>query len=537
MKRTNKILSILLVLVFCFAAIAPAASAEGIVEAKTFAISSPYANVNWLADKQYKTALQNHTNASDADITLRQSIQRHIECGYDAVAITDSSTVNTSWAEENFTNIVHKGFDIVANIKSLLEKNPEIVVKALDYLGTSGSFANGMTYTLAANGAGDDILTVDTGNGTKEVLRVPFGDEQNGFNAKAHMTSWFADYNTTVAYADYSTIASNVGTNYGLCVVNHPGEFSKANCELNSASAYNNENVSNWYFNNKIATLLNSYKSCVGLVVNSANDTTTRFDRVLWDEMLKRFSLAGENVFGFATSDAATLAAVDTAYVQAIMPELSSAALKNALANGQFFSVTNSIGNPEELTEIAASLKEFYGEDDLYMNVNSVAAALTRRAQRIANGELGADEILKNVYTTLDKDGNATAAAPAIKAVATDDVAQTITISADNALLVRWISDGKLVATTKVEDGTSTLNLAGVADKLGNYIRAEIFGEGGLVYTQAFLLNAQANAVANVVDIDSRFVDLGAFDFIIPVIAKWVDIFRRIPAALGITKK
>ncbi|MBQ7596772.1 MAG: hypothetical protein IJU45_08930, partial [Clostridia bacterium] len=65
-----------------------------------FTITNPYADINWSEVNQYKTALHTHTNASDGGITLRQSLERHYETGFDIVAITDHGTVNYSWREK-----------------------------------------------------------------------------------------------------------------------------------------------------------------------------------------------------------------------------------------------------------------------------------------------------------------------------------------------------------------------------------------------------------------------------------------------------
>ena len=54
----------------------------------------------------------------------------------------------------------------------------------------------------------------------------------------------------------------------------------------------------------------------------------------------------------------------------------------------------------------------------------------------------------------------------------------------------------------------------------------EVFGEGGMLYTQPFLLNAQSNAARNARLPVTRglFLDLGTFDFIIAEVHKWLRI-------------
>ena len=46
-----------------------------------------------------------------------------------------------------------------------------------------------------------------------------------------------------------------------------------------------------------------------------------------------------------------------------------------------------------------------------------------------------------------------------------------------------------MIAVTKADEGTSTIDLDDYSEKLGTYVRAEAFGEGGTVYTQAFVLS------------------------------------------------
>ena len=83
---------------------------------------------------------------------------------------------------------------------------------------------------------------------------------------------------------------------------------------------------------------------------------------------------------------------------------------------------------------------------------------------------------------------------------------------------------GNLIATTKA-DGTP-FSLADYSDKLGNYVRAEVFGDGGILYVQPFLLNAEElSGTADVVD--KGFFDFGVLDFLVGVFGNWSDIIGR----------
>ena len=70
------------------------------------------------------------------------------------------------------------------------------------------------------------------------------------------------------------------------------------------------------------------------------------------------------------------------------------------------------------------------------------------------------------------------------------------------------------------------LDLNEYADRLGNYVRAEVFGEGGILYTQAFLLNAEDNAAANGGK-SEKFFDFGFIDCLFAIFKNWIDILGR----------
>ena len=64
-----------------------------------------------------------------------------------------------------------------------------------------------------------------------------------------------------------------------------------------------------------------------------------------------------------------------------------------------------------------------------------------------------------------------------------DDDADAIVLDVENEYCVRWISNGKTIAWG------DSIDLDDYSDEIGTYVRAEIFGEGGIVYTQAILLD------------------------------------------------
>ena len=506
-KRAKAVLAVLLAAVMCvpFALFCAARPVDHV-------ITSPYAGVNWDTVHAYKTALHTHTTASDGDPTLKQSVQRHVETGFDVVATTDHGTVNYTWAEPCPNDLIH-------GVLTALGRNGQ--EGKLEYLGSEGTFENGVSYAYATAENGDDYLTTDGG---RTVMRMPYGIENNAVSVNAHVNSWFADYcdNTVTTYEDAVKGVEKAG---GVCVINHPGEYTKARYELHTADAYDESNFAYSYYINKYAGLIKEYDACIGIDVNSKGDNRTRFERKLWDILLKRFSLNGQNVFAIASSDAHALSVIDTGFTLLLMDELTSEEARAALKNGTFFAASHCIGNPDELAQIAAALKELYGETDLSRKIDGTVQAMDEKVRGIEDGTYDADDDIGITYSVLDGDGFTTCSTfPAIERITVDEAKDTITLTASDALLVRWISDGKLIATQKA-DGTP-FSLRDHEGELGDYVRAEVFGEGGILYTQAFLIDAEGRSVWTPVMRGSYF-NIGVLDFLFAELHKWDEIILR----------
>ncbi len=507
MKKTKSLISVLIAALLCvpFSLIAFAAGEDG-----SYEITNPYENIDWSTINVYKTALHTHTNASDGDDNLFASVERHVEAGFDIVATTDHGTVNYSWGEPNVSPLIHGALSLIGKSEG------ELV-----YLSDKGTFTNGVSYTYGTAENGDDYLILE--DGTK-ILRVPYGIENNAVSVNAHVNGWFADYSNNFI-TTYEDAVRGVHNNGGVSVINHPGEYTKARYELRSEDAYNENNPVYNYYINKFASLIVRYDTCIGIDMNSKGDGRTRFDRILWDNLLIRFAANGENVFAIASSDAHQLDVIDTGYTLALLPEQTSGALKNCLLNGEFFAASHCIGNYDELVQIAAGLKEFYGETELYNKVNGTALEMAEKIEGIENGEYAADDSIGITYSTLDSNGyNPCEADPRITSIEVNEETDEITINTTDALIVRWISDGKLICTQKA--GDATLDLNEYEDVLGDYVRVEVFGEGGIVYTQAFLLDADAKSGTSD-PVNPGHIDLGVFDFLMAELNNWYAILER----------
>lgn len=477
------------------------------VVAEGYSIADPYENIDWEETNQYKTALHTHTNASDGDDTLFASVQRHYETGYDAVAITDHSVVNYSWTDTS------KGSNLVTAVMSLVGKSEGDIV----YLQqTGGSFENGVGYEVVTQDGNDYLITEDG----RRVLRIPYGVEHNAVSVNAHVNAWFADYNR-IFPSDYDDAVRTVDRIGGVSVLNHLGEYTQARYELFQEDAYDMDNLTYRYYINKFYGYIDKYDSCIGLDINSKGDSRTRYDRKLWDVMLAMAAEEGSTVTAIASSDAHQLNKIDTGSTVVLANELTTDAVKNALLNGEVLAQSTCIYNRNELAEIADGIKTFYGETDLYKEISDIVVRYdAEREEKIASNDDGQVGI---GWTSLDDEGYLAASSrPVINSIAVNDEEDTITINSENALIVRWISDGKLIATTKADDAEFDLN--DYADEIDGYVRAEVFGEGGVVYTQGFTLNAETSDGDG---IDFIF-DLGFLDFIFAMLDRYTGLLGRI---------
>lgn len=528
--KTKKIVSLLMAMLLALSCLSVSASAFVV---NNYKITNPYENIDWKTVKQYKTALHTHTNQSDGDPTVYASLERHAEAGFDMVATTDHGTTSYTWEDTSENKLIYGALSLVGKSEG------DLVA-----LGKEGKFNFQIPGTWTAENkkgtlkdvsykvetvSGDEYVTFERNGAPAKMMRIPYGIENNAVSANAHVNSWFVDYrdNSLTTYESCFRGLAKAGDK-ALCVINHPGEYSKARYEIHSEDAYNTKNFSYWYLVNKFAKLIDKYDFCIGVDVNSKGDGRTRFDRILWDVLLERFSAKGENVYAICSSDAHQLNKIDTGFVYALAGEQTSEALRNAMKNGELIAASHCNGNPDELKDIANGVKKFYGETEFYTSLTAMTAKMDEMVQKIENGDEDPDEDISYTYDFCLNDANDSryfGVQPMITGITAEY--DTITISSENALIVRWISNGKQIACTKASATGSELFLDDYSADLGDYVRAEVIGEGGILYTQAFLLNADAK------DKDTRVVDKGYFNFgfidcLFAIVNNWIEILGRV---------
>lgn len=348
--------------------------------------------------------------------------------------------------EEHYT----QGYDVLALTDHGIVSKGWKEVNTKNYFKIAMGISNGKIpkITPLTEERYNEITTGADRNG-RPMIEVPMGIEQNPTSLNnAHVNSWFADYGDGVVggTSNYEEVISNVDIAGGLSVINHPGEYTKAKEEECQADAYNEDDIWYDYVINKFANLLINYDSCIGIDINSKKDGRTKYDRKLWDILLSKVVPTGRNVFAIATTDAHQLDKVGCAWTDLCMPENTAENVQTCLQNGSFFAVSRYIENEEELAQFSLETGIDWGTS----------------------------------FEQENRDGSIPA--PKVTNVIVDEKEDIITLSVDNALTVHWIADGKVIAVG------NSIDLDDYSEEIGSYVRAEAFGEGGVLYTQAFTL-------------------------------------------------
>jgi hypothetical protein len=403
-----------------------------------FDIRSPYQNVNWGAYGQFKAAYHVHTINSDGSGTMEQIIQLHYDLDYDILPITDHV-----WAE------AHARRDPLNDPPGAPQRRYFNLINrcVTNETWTYGGFTYNLTHitkvqldAFQAGTAPSETRTVDRGilmiPGTAELAPGgdPTPDEVNVFfypDDKLPPNAWAVQLREGLSHVN------EVGA---LGVINHPGRSTHAMtfAQTGAADPENPSNQGRWI--RRYANLFMEFPitNILGIEIINRRDVDSRHDRVLWDNINALTIPQGRFVWGFggddlhSTSVSSTGNGVHISYNMMLMPSNTLENYRHAMVNGQFYIVT-----------VAA------------FNEGVNLSATTPGADR-----------------------------PSINSITFSQTADTITISANNATRIVWLSEGKVIH--EEHDDFSTINLASPAiiDNVGAFVRANIFGPGGLAMTQ-----------------------------------------------------
>lgn len=379
---------------------AGAAPKTNTTPAHDYTITSPYKDVNWDTWKALKAALHTHTIASDGKPNIDESVEMHYALDYDIFAITDHMVNAAPWNE------VPKTVPIMTLVSR--DRNQG---KALSPLTDT-------RYREILTGVGRD------GRG---MLDVPLGVELNGaVPLNTHVNGLFANYGQGLigVSGDYETPIRETEKAGGITFLNHLGSFTGA------WDRKKDPNISRQpKYVNKFARIFLDYPTCIAMDINSSKDSSTRYDRILWDEVLQKTIPNGRNVSCITFSDSHALDQSDRAFTIMMEPENTLAALRTCLETGAYFGIS-----------------------------------------RYARAELGTD--FRGEGPT-----------PLVTRITVDQNEDKITLTGENYNAVTWVSNGEIIATGE------SIDLNDHAD-LGCYVRAYLTGPGGICYTQAFVITA-----------------------------------------------
>lgn len=274
----------------------------------------------------------------------------------------------------------------------------------------------------------------------KKMVAVLGANEFNNLSlTKNHVNGYFLKGNTGSGFAGaenesgYEQAIKFIDENNGLSHINHPGDWLDTNS--NPDAVNNKENIE--FFGN----LILKYKSCLGIEALNEKNGTTGYDRILWDNLLMYCLPYGKNVIGFSNTDAHVTGTVDSSFSVFMMEENNVDNIKKTMQSGAFFGITRRLRKNDKIGP---------SEDFDVMNKN----------------------LPYPMFTSIKVDGH------------------KVTVTAKDSQTLQWIANGEVIFKQEIGSEPVTLNL----DKIGGaedfkYIRAELFGEGGLCISQAFAID------------------------------------------------
>lgn len=378
-----------------------------------YTIENPYKDVQWGSWREYKASLHSHTNASDAVPSIAESIEVHYAEDFDILAISDHAVIGSEWNTTPTTvplyRLVKFGNTGMKNLVSLTDERRDEILRGVDRFNADGTNQPMLEITGAAelNGA------------------TPIND--------CHVNCFFMNPGEEWGqarmgvYGDYETVVEQVGKAGGITFLDHVGEY--VGCENNPDIA------SEPYYVNKFANIFLNNESCIGMDINSGVNNHTKYDYILWDNVLMTTLPYGRNVFCLCFSDGHHADQYKRAFTYMCMPELTAEALRTCMETGAFFSCSH------------------YDRADLGDNFN---------------GE---------EHDT-----------PRVTSLCVDQSTDTVSFAAESFDCVRWYSNGKLIAQG---ESLTALDLNAYEDKIGCYVRFTLTGSGGVLYSQAFPVKAE----------------------------------------------
>lgn len=274
----------------------------------------------------------------------------------------------------------------------------------------------------------------------KKIVPVLGANEFNNLSlTKNHVNGYFLPGTTGSGFAGaenergFEQALEFIEENGGLSHINHPGDWLNSNA--------NPDVVNDPYYISFFGDLMLKYDSCLGTEVFNERNGTTGYDRILWDNLLMYCLPYGKNVIGYSNTDAHWTSCVDSSFSVFMMEENNIDNIKKTMQNGAFFMVTRKI-RPNE----------WIGPSEEIDVMN--------------------EGLPYPMFTNIAVDGH------------------KISVNATDAETIQWIANGKVIAKSAIGADTITLDLDAIEGAENfQYVRAELYGEGGLTLSQAFAID------------------------------------------------
>ncbi len=350
-------------------------------------------------------------------------------------------------ASETLPNMVkeyyEQGYDFLANADHGVTGTPWNVEPTKQILYTyNGIFGKDNVPLTDEEFEGITTGTYPLYDGTvrnKKMVCVTGANELNNMAllTKAHVNGYFLGEGVGDGFGGtengFEAAIAFTEENGGLSHINHPGDWLESNKDITTVSDIDNVEF--------FAELLLKYPSCLGIEVFNETNGTTPYDRILWDNLLMYTLPYGKTVIGFSNTDAHVKKTVDTSFGVFMMKENDMDNIKEAMLKGTFFMVTRNL----RANDIIGPAEDF---------------------------DVSNTDIPYPVFTSLVTEGH------------------TVTITAENADKIQWIANGKVIAESEIAEAAVTLDLDTVEGAENfQYVRAELFGEGGMCLSQALVID------------------------------------------------
>jgi len=359
---------------------------------------------------------------------MLEVVDRHFELGFDILAITDH---------------VWRGPGGVRDLMNLVARCWTQTAWPDDRPGFPPVQLSHITQERL-----NEVL-MGVGRGDRGMLMIP-GTAELALGNTEEANVLFFDGNAPRAWAPPGdTLRGGIQIAYNddaLVFINHPGRtplYGATAMSYPVGYIYSPNNPSN--DSRRVQHFVNLFMefpiaSLVGMEVFNRRDGDSRHDRVLWDNILTQTIPAGRFVWGFANDDShsnspTSSSSIDTSRNIFLMPSNTLPNFRNAMVSGSFYMVTR---------------------------------------------------VARNEGVGLGTDGQAlTGVFPSISRITVDPAADTITIVAQNATRIVWISEGRTILETTGASSTIRLAHRDIIDNVGVYVRANIFnGTEGIALTQ-----------------------------------------------------